>query len=68
MRTNIVREKLRSVKTTLGCFMGLGSPNLAEMLAHAGFEYLVIETEHNGLDSAEIQQMLMAVNGTDTIP
>ncbi len=68
MRTNIVREKLRRGKAALGCFMGLGSPNLAEMLAHAGFEYLVIETEHNGLDSAEIQQMLMAINGTDTIP
>ena len=52
----------------LGCFMGLGSPTLAEMLAHAGFDYLVVETEHNALDTAEIQQMLMAMNGTDTIP
>jgi 2-keto-3-deoxy-L-rhamnonate aldolase RhmA len=48
--------------------MGLGSPNVAELLAHAGFDWLVIETEHNGLDSAEIEHMLMAMNGTETIP
>ena len=48
--------------------MGLGSPNVAELLAHAGFDWLVIETEHNGLDSAEIEHMLMAVNATRTIP
>lgn len=68
MRTNTVREKLRSGKSAIGCFIGLGSPAVAEMLAHAGFDYLVIETEHNALDSAEIEHMLMAMNGTDTIP
>jgi len=68
MRTNWVRQKLLAHEPTLGCFMGLGSPNVAELLAHAGFDWLVIETEHNGLDAAEIQQMLMALNGTETIP
>jgi 2-dehydro-3-deoxyglucarate aldolase len=46
----------------------LGSPTVAELLARAGFDWLVIETEHNALDSAEIQHMLMAMNGTDAIP
>ncbi|MCE7988649.1 MAG: hypothetical protein DYG89_46430 [Caldilinea sp. CFX5] len=68
MRTNWVRQKLLAQEPTLGCFLGLGSPNVAELLAHAGFDWLVIETEHNGLDAAEVQQMLMALNGTETIP
>jgi len=68
MRDNWVRNKLRAGEPTLGCFLGLGSPNVAELLAHAGFDWLVVETEHNGLDSAEIQHMLMAMNGTNTIP
>lgn len=68
MRNNWVLERVRSGKPTIGCFMGLGSPNVAELLAHAGFDWLVIETEHNGLDSAEIEHMLMAVNSTRTIP
>ncbi|MFN8008792.1 MAG: aldolase/citrate lyase family protein [Terriglobia bacterium] len=68
MKNNWVRERIRSGKPTIGCFMGLGSPNVAELLAHAGFDWLVIETEHNGLDSAEVEHMLMAVNTTPTIP
>ncbi|MBC7810633.1 MAG: 2,4-dihydroxyhept-2-ene-1,7-dioic acid aldolase [Burkholderiales bacterium] len=67
MKTNRVREKMRAGQPTIGCFLGLGSPNVAELLAHAGFDWLVIETEHNGLDSAEIQHMLMAINGTETV-
>ena len=68
MRNNWVLERVHSGKPTIGCFMGLGSPNVAELLAHAGFDWLVIETEHNGLDSAEIEHLLMAVNATKTIP
>ena len=68
MRTNWVREKLRAGQPVIGCFMGLGSPNLAELLAHAGYDWLVVETEHNALDSAEIEHMLMAMNGAETIP
>src|SRR3954447_12039584 len=68
MRANWVREKLGAGQPTIGCFLGLGSPNVAELMAHAGFDWLVIETEHNGLDSAEIQHMLMAINATSTVP
>jgi 4-hydroxy-2-oxoheptanedioate aldolase len=68
MRANWVREKMLAGQPTIGCFLGLGSPNVAGLLAHAGFDWLVIETEHNGLDSAEIEHMLMAMSGTATIP
>lgn len=68
MKTNHVREKLLAGKPTIGSFMGLGSPGVAELMAHTGLEWLVIETEHNGLDSAEVEQMVRAVDGTDTVP
>ena len=68
MKTNHVREKLKAGKPTVGCFLGLGSPNVAWLLANAGLDWLVIETEHNGLDSAEVEHMLMAVAGTDVVP
>ena len=68
MRSNFVREKVRSGQATFGCFMGMGSPTVAELLAHAGCEWLLIEMEHNGLDMAEVEHILMAMNGADTIP
>ena len=68
MRSNTVREKVRNGQPTLGCFLGLGSPAIAELLAHAGCEWLLIEMEHNGLDMAEVEHMLRAMNGSETIP
>ncbi len=68
MKTNHVRQKLLAGKPTIGSFLGLGSPSVAELMAHTGLEWLVIETEHNGLDSAEVEHMVRAIDGTDTVP
>ena len=68
MKTNAVLKKLRSGEPTIGSFLGLGSPGVAELMAHAGYDWLIVETEHNGLDSAEIEHMLRAIDGTETVP
>lgn len=68
MRSNFVREKMLSGGVTFGSFLGMGSATVAELLAHAGCEWLLIEMEHNGLDMAEVEHMLMATNGTETVP
>ena len=68
MKTNFIRERLRRGQPVIGSFLGLQSPNVAELMAHAGFDFLVIETEHNALDSAEVEHILMAFSGTETVP
>src|SRR4030095_6271168 len=68
MKKNWVRERLKLGESTLGCFMGLVSPNVAELMSHAGFDWLVIETEHSALDIGQVEHMLMAVKGTETVP
>ena len=68
MRDNWVRKRLNAGQPTIGSFLGLGSPTVAELLAHAGFDWLLIETEHNAVDTAQVQHMLMALNATKTIP
>jgi 2-keto-3-deoxy-L-rhamnonate aldolase RhmA len=68
MRTNTVREKLKAGQSTLGCFLGLGSPNVAELLSHVGFDWLVVETEHSALDTSQVEHMLMAIKGTEVVP
>ena len=68
MKDNHVRQKLRAGEAVLGLQVGLGSPNVMELLAHVGFDFLVIETEHTAIDSAQVEHMLMAVNGTQSIP
>ena len=68
MRNNRAREKLRAGDSVLGIQMGLGSPAIAEMLALAGYDWLVIETEHNAADWGNVEHMLMAMSATDTVP
>jgi 4-hydroxy-2-oxoheptanedioate aldolase len=68
MKDNHVRQKLQAGEAVLGLQVGLGSPNVMELLAHAGFDYLVIETEHTAIDSAQVEHMLMAISGTETVP
>jgi 4-hydroxy-2-oxoheptanedioate aldolase len=68
VRTNAVLEKVRRGEATLGCFVGLGSPNVVELLGHAGLDWLIIETEHNGLDAAEVEHLLRAAATTPATP
>ena len=68
MKTNHVKQKLADGEPTIGCFLGMGSPNVAELMSPSGFDFIVVEMEHNGLDMAEVEHILMAVNGTDVIP
>lgn len=68
MRTNVVKNKLQNGEPTIGCFMGLESATVAELLAHAGYDWIVVETEHNGVDSADVKQILMGMSSADAIP
>mgnify|MGYP001334604963 CR=1 FL=1 len=68
MRRNHVRQKLSQGSPVIGTFVGLQSANVAELMGHSGFDFVVIETEHNALDSAEIEHVLMAVGNTEAIP
>jgi 2-keto-3-deoxy-L-rhamnonate aldolase RhmA len=68
VQANLVREKARRGEATLGCFVGLGSPSVVELLGHAGVDWLVLETEHNGIDSAEVEHLLRAANTTQAVP
>ena len=47
--------------------MGLGSLAVAGLLAHAGFEWLGIETEHNAKDTAQIERMIAAIEPTEAV-
>ena len=68
MIRNHVRSNLLSGKPSIGPFIGLQSPNVAELMGNAGFDFVVVESEHNGIESAEIEHMLMAIGNTNAVP
>ena len=68
MKTNTVKKKLRQGEAAVGTWLNLGSPLAAEYMAHVGWDWLVVDTEHSAVDIATTAEMFRAVSTTDTIP
>ena len=65
---NRTLARLRSGQAAIGCWMTLASPLASELLAHAGFDFLVVDTEHSPTDTETVVQMLQAMQGRPVTP
>lgn len=48
-------------KFTIGSWITLNHPSIAEIMAEAGFDWLCIDMEHTVIDYFEAQQLIMAI-------
>jgi 2-dehydro-3-deoxyglucarate aldolase/4-hydroxy-2-oxoheptanedioate aldolase len=55
------RDRLRAGERLLGTLITLPSPEVAEILAAAGFDWLFLDGEHGAFDVLEAQRLLQAV-------
>lgn len=65
---NLVKEKMRAGKVVMGAQLRFGSPAIAEMFGHAGFDFLVLDSEHAPQTPVGIQQQIQAIAGTAATP
>ncbi len=56
-----LKSRLRSGETTIGSWLSFGSPLLAELMAKAGFDWLVIDMEHGASSVTELVQMCQVI-------
>lgn len=63
---NGFKERLRAGDTQFGLWMSLASTVSAEALSHAGFDWLMFDTEHAPVDIVLLQQLLQAAAGGGT--
>jgi 4-hydroxy-2-oxoheptanedioate aldolase len=68
MKKNTVKEKLAAGKPSVGTWLSLASPISAEYMAHTGFDWLVVDTEHSPIGFETTVQCFQAICTTDTIP
>src|SRR5262245_55028810 len=68
MRENWVKRKLHEGQATVGTWLSIDSTFSAELLAQAGFDWLVVDMEHGPFDLILTGQMLQAIRTTQTIP
>lgn len=55
------RQRLEQGDLLIGAFLTLPSPEVAEIFAEAGYDWLFIDMEHTTLDVSDIQRILQAV-------
>jgi 2-keto-3-deoxy-L-rhamnonate aldolase RhmA len=61
-----LHPRLQAGETLFGTFAGLGSPVATELLARAGFDWLIIDLEHGAGTEADLLANLHAVGATAT--
>lgn len=58
-----LKEKLTRNALTIGSWITLGHPSIAEIMAAAGFDWLVLDTEHSILELSEVQMLIQVLDG-----
>ncbi len=60
--TNTIKTMIHAGKPALGCSLMFPSPQLVEMLGHAGFDWVLLDCEHGSLSLADVEVMAMAAD------
>jgi 4-hydroxy-2-oxoheptanedioate aldolase len=68
MRENRLKRLWQEDRAALGGWLTIPSSLSAEYLAHAGLDWLCIDTQHGSIDYQVAVTMLQAISTTDTVP
>lgn len=63
-----IKEKLSRGEPSLGSWMSMGHVSIAEILASAGYDWVVVETEHTAIDVSEVLRLVIAIEGRGAVP
>jgi 4-hydroxy-2-oxoheptanedioate aldolase len=68
MLPNLLKRRLLAGETLFGAWISTGSATNAEILGHAGFDFLVLDLEHGAGDLRDATEMLRAAERAGTAP
>lgn len=65
---NKLKEKMLRGEKTLGTFHELGSASVIECIGYAGFDYVVIDSEHGPFETETALNYIRAARSVDLVP
>ncbi len=68
MRVNHVRKRLEAGEPSIGTWLSLPSPEAAEYISKVGFDWLVVDAEHNPVDIRTLAQMFASMTAAGIAP
>jgi len=68
MKESRFAQLLAEKKPALGCWITLTDPGIAIILANAGYDWVMVDTEHNPFTETQVQGIIHALRDTDVTP
>ena len=68
MRENLALAKWRRGEPSIGGWLSLANTHTAELMANAGFDWVVVDMQHGLVDYGDLRHMLPAISTTATTP
>lgn len=68
VRANAVKEKLAAGERVFGCFIPLSSPEIVEIIALAGFDFALLDSEHGPLNAETTYRLMLAAEARGIEP
>ncbi|MGH3656728.1 MAG: HpcH/HpaI aldolase family protein [Micromonosporaceae bacterium] len=68
LRANPVKAKLRAGEPVYGLFCAIPAPALVEMIGCAGYDFVVIDTEHTLVSPQELENLIRAAEAVSITP
>jgi len=68
VKMKTLKEKLKANELTIGSWISLGNTAIAEIMANAGFDWLVVDMEHSAITLHEAQQLIQVIELSGVTP
>lgn len=64
----MLKDKLKKKKLTIGSWITLAHPAIAEIMAKAGFDWLTVDMEHSAITLSEAQNLIQVIELCQVTP
>lgn len=65
---NQLKKKIQKGETVFGVFCSIPSPSAVEIIGEAGFDFVIIDTEHVLINPETLENMIRAAEGVNLTP
>ncbi|MBA7542988.1 4-hydroxy-2-oxovalerate aldolase [subsurface metagenome] len=63
-----LKKRLNKKELTIGSWIQIGSPVVAEIMAQAGFDWLVVDMEHSAISIGDAQSLIQIIDLAGCVP
>lgn len=63
-----LKNKLREKQLTIGSWITMSDPAIAEIMSKVGFDWLVVDMEHSGLSTHHAQELIRTIDLCGVVP